>query len=411
MEVTACVRFAPLLCILFLYANNVSADLEDGINNAGDPRAPDLQRLVRNIRDLQSRDALPPELADLVARLENTSDITLLRQRLLALLPDVARQGFHKDRRQPFRQQRQPSTQPSNPASNWGDVFWLDADSNLNPRTDIWIQTWNNSSEQEDDFFEYEADANGWTFGIDRELTDNWLLSASFGVENADIDSSIFGRDDVESESTGLSLTYLGDQHSLSFAWQHTDAETDRVRVLFVPSDGGIRRFALQSEFDTQQDVIQITYGTFFEPNPHFTLAPFISASYAWLETDDYVEQGGNSLSLEVETDDEEQILASLGVTLSWNQIGEIWSFAPALTALVEHDFKSEVTSTLSRFTGTQTRFVTTGYDLSETRWRGAASITALYRDRASFSLSYEAQVRDDYNYDGVILTANIRVD
>ena len=416
MEVMQSVRFVSLLCTLIFYPLTVSADLEDSFNNARDPRNPDLQRLVRSIRDLQSRGALPPELADLVSRLDSTSDVIALRQRLIALLPDVARQDFHKDRRQPIRatriqNQNQNRGQPPTPASNWGGVLWLDSNADLAPRTDVWVQTWSNDSEQEDDIFEYTADSTGWTFGIDRELTDRWLLSASVGSEDADIDSSIFGRDEVDSQSASVSLSYIQGRHSFSFGWLRTDAETDRVRVLFVPTDGGIRRFPLQSDFDTQQDAVQITYGTYFTVSESFSIAPFLSASYAWLETDDYVERGGDSLSLIVETGGEEQILGSAGVTFSWQHIGNTWSFAPALTALVEHDCKSEITTTLSRFTGTDARFVTTGHDLSETRWRGAASVTALYRDRASFSLSYEAHVRDDYDYDGVILTAQIRVD
>ena len=411
-------RFLIVSLFILTLPISVQADLEDSLQNPADPRQRDLAQLVQTIRSLQARDRLPPELADLVSRLDSTSDLLLLRNRLLALLPDVARQNFHRDRRTPLRtnsgfsrQNHNDSTQRSKPASNWGDLLWLDSDTNLAPRTDLWVQTWANDSEQEDDFFEYSADSKGWLLGIDQELTERWLLSVSVGTEASEIDSSIFGRDDVDSQQASVGLTYAKDQHSVGLTWQRTDSETDRLRVLFVPTESGIRRFPLVSDFDTTRNSIQIAYSTYFEPSTTFAITPFVSASYAWLETDDYVERGGDALSLIVETDDEEQILGSLGVTLSWLRIGENWSFAPAITALVEHDFKSEITTTISRFTGTDSRFITTGHDISETRWRGGASLSAIFRDRASLTFAYEAHVRDDYEYDGVILSAQLRVD
>lgn len=416
-ETRITLMFKVFIFVIATMAVPAWSALEDSLIDAGqNQRTADLERLVRTIRTLQARGALSGELSDLVNNLDSTTDVSRLRARLLNLLPDVSRQTYHRERRAVFAtkqiQFRSTPTQ-STPGNSWGNVLWLDTSQTYQPATNLWLQSWTDTTEQDGvtGFDDFEADTTGYAIGIDRELTQNWSLSLSLGTETTDIDSSIFGEDEVDSHRATVGLNYTRGRHFFGLSWQQTRADTDRLRVLFVPTLSGFRRLSLNSDFDTKRDGAQISYSTYFEPTTFFTVTPFVTASYSQLDTDDYTERGGDTLSLNVETDTESQLFGTAGVSLSWLKFGETWSFSPSVTAAVEHDFESDVTTTTSRFLGTDARFVTTGHDLTETRWRIAASMSALYRDRASFSLSYETNRKDDYSYEGVILALQVRVD
>jgi len=393
-----------------------SAALEDSYTTVDkDARKSDLHSLVLTLRRLETAHALSKELAEAVDHMDSDADLLGTRARLLSFLPDISRQTFIRERRnslQPIRPAKEAPT-TSSTTNSFSQILWLDPNTTYKPETELWLQTWNDSSEQDgvSGFNDFTADSRGLSIGLDRELTDKWLLGLSVGTDDSEIDSKAFGKDDIDTNRVGVGLSYASGRHSVSFSWQRDQAETDRVRILLLPTAKGIKRIRLLSEFDNTRDSSSIGYSTFFEPTHSSSISPFIRAAYGRVRTDDYNERGDSSLGLAVATDDQTQLLGTLGVTFSWFHFSESWSFAPSITVAMEYDFRSDFTTTLSRFTDTSDTFRTRGYELTETRWRASAAMTAFYRNRAYISLSYEADDKDDYHHDGVILALTVRVD
>jgi hypothetical protein len=415
------IRLTHLLKILLLVSATTSLSawsaLEDGLTSPGqNKRTADLEHLIRAIRSLQARGALSGELGEIVNDLDKMSDIAGLRAGLLNLLPDVTRQTYHRERRARFDVKPNdflPSSNQPISGNSWGNVFWLDTSQTYQPATNLWLQSWNDTTEQDGvtGFNDFKADTTGYAIGIDRELTASWSLSLSLGEEVTNIDASIFGEDEVDSHRATIGLNYRRGRHFFGANWQQTRSETDRIRMLVVPTRTGFRRIVLNSDFDTKRDGTQISYATYFEPSSSFMITPFVTANYSQQDTDDYTERGSGKLSLSVTSDTASQFFGTAGLALSWLHFGETWSFSPSVTAVVEHDFDSDTTITTSQFQATNTHLVTTGQDLAATRWRAAASISLLYRDLAGFSLSYETDRKDNYSYEGVILTLQVRID
>lgn len=401
--------FSMLMC----GANPAYSALEDALRE-GAERNTDLERLVRTLRRLQNSDLVDGELNDLISRLD-TTPLPVLRDRLLRLLPAVSRDALHKERRTPLQNRHHEQANPGeSPNLNaWGDQIWFDAESTHTPSTSLYLQTWNNHSEQDGvlNFDDFQADSSGYMLGIERSVASNWFVGFGVGIEQTDIDSSIFGADEVDAHHLSAIAGYAAGRHWVSLSWRQGTYQTDRVRVLFVPNAGALRTLNLSSNFDTVRTDIEVGYAAYFEPSLFFSISPFVTAGWGRLDTENYTERGGGAFNLNVDTAAEDQFFGSAGVTVSRFYPRETISFTPALTAAIEHDFNSEVITTVSRFRGTSDRFLTTGNELSETRWRMAASVTVAYRDRAQLALSYEAHRKDDYHYDGVILTLQLDLD
>jgi hypothetical protein len=205
-----------------------SVALEDSYTTVDkDARKSDLHSLVLTLRRLETAGALSKELAEVVDYMDSDADLLSTRTQLLSFLPDISRQTFIRERRNPLQPIRPAKGTPttSTTADSFSQILWLDTTATYKPETELWLQTWHDSSEQD-----------------------------------------------------------------------------------------GVSGF---------------------------------------------------------------------------------------------NDF----TTTLSRFSETSDTFRTRGYKLTETRWRASAAMTAFYRNRAYISLSYEADAKDDYRHDGVILQLTVRVD
>ena len=399
---------AIILCV----SANAGAVLEDSIPQAPDPKD-NVRRLVELLRDIERRGGDP---GGIVADLDRNQNLQQVASSLRSILPDVARLHALRERVSPLpssMRHRSPTESRSEAIqSSFSPVLWLDSQATYQPNTYFWLQAFSDDAEQDDSdgINGFKSDSRGFTLGFDRELTERWTAGISMTRASGTIESDVFGEDDTTTQSFDLSLSYQRGQHSWNFDVTHSSGDVDRERFMFINTGTEIRRFRLLSDIDTDQTGLSLGYSSFFTRDSGFAVSPFASLRYATLKTDDYQERGINNVSLDVQTDDEEQLVGTIGLSASWGIFGDQWIWSPYVNAAVDHDFKAEVTVTRSRINQSDLRFITEGYDIEETRFRFGAGLSAMWGESLSLSLGYEGHRKGDYHYDGVILNLQTKL-
>lgn len=269
----------------------------------------------------------------------------------------------------------------------------------------LWSQVWIDDAEQDDrdNIDGFDARSRGLTFGLDRTFG-RLGLGAQVATSTGTTESDLFGEDDVDSIEFGVNANWSIDDHLLSASITYTDSELDRLRVIAIPTQTELRLFRLTSTIDSTQWAATVGWSGHWEIGDAWAVAPFTAFSYAQLETDDYLEQGAGNLSLGVATDDEQQSVGTIGASLSYLSGRGNWLISPSITFAYEHDFKADATQTQSRFLGTNFRFASRGYSITENRVRVSAGLQLANLNGWGFSLSLETQRKDDYAYNAAII-------
>ncbi len=400
------VRALLLLLTLVLPASSLGAALDDIDLTA--PEARNLAGLVALFRD--RREALTGELADVAERLEAAPSALAARLLLRQLLPELAR---HRAARQAstqragtFSETRRRRGSGSSPRGNGfaNAVTWLtsvDPASAAVPRTTVWLEGSTDSAEQDDrDGIDgFDSDASGMMLGLSRELRPGFNLGIAGGRTSADVTTPGRGRDDTDSDDyLAFSNLTLG-AHQVDFLVSARISDTDRARLLLIPRDGEIRRIVLTSEVETEELLISAGWRYDAELADGWYLTPGVTLSHVGLATDDYLETGGGELGLLVETDDEEQLLASASLGLGRFIVAGPWALTPAMFLSVEHALKTDDTVTTSTFTGTRFGFTARGYSVEKTRISGGLSLGAYHLSGFGASLGVIHERQDDYRY------------
>ncbi|MEM7099884.1 MAG: autotransporter outer membrane beta-barrel domain-containing protein [Pseudomonadota bacterium] len=424
--------------LTFLITSSVSpcsyAAIDQAIDDASRPD-PNLNRLGSTLRALQSLGATRGDLIDVVNELEMASSPELVRRALRTLLPAINRSAAIRQRVTDNRwRNRKSDTQRlrRSTKSNSNQVLratalnysWYAAPSEQNTNTgvapdkikNIWLQTWTDSAEQDDqDFFDgFEATQTGVALGLDLAITENLDFGVSIGRYSGEVDSNIFGEDQSNGTQLGVYVARSYGNHTISAQLNNSRDQIDRERLMIVLTETQPRTFLLTSDIDSQQIGYSIDYSYSFLPDLHstssFMFSPFASVAYAEIQTDNYIERGSETLSLSVETQDEEHLSGTIGATLGWAYFHTNWTVMPSLTLAFEHDFQADPTVTTSRFRDTTLTFDTEGLELEENRWRYNLGLSLIHRNNIGIGFSYQGQRKGDYRYDGVVLNLQISI-
>ncbi|NOX51068.1 MAG: autotransporter outer membrane beta-barrel domain-containing protein [Gammaproteobacteria bacterium] len=399
----------------------VGADIESSIAAGSDPNA-NLSRLMRALRHLQQNNPSVDGRNEVLNILDNASNAQQVRRSLRSLLPEVTRQNMLRERSVPAfnsRRTKHISRLPTGERSAYlqpfsSNLVWLDSTDRYQPTTDFWLQTWVDQGTQDDaDGFDgFDSESRGFAIGVDYNLSENLALGISAGRNNGEVSSDIFGDDEQYSNEIAVAVFYEQGIHSFSGSFKHSKSEVDRERIIIVDTDTASRSFRLNSDFQSTQNTLSLGYSLFLTHSDSFTFSPYLLATYSHLAIDNYIERGRGSLALIVETDNEAQLIGTLGANMSWSwAVGE-WLVAPHIGVAIERDFRADVTTTFSRFSDAPTslRFQTTGYNVEQNRWRYAFGISALHTKNVSVSINYEGQRKSDYKYDAAIINLRIRI-
>ena len=418
MPITPITRIAcwiafSLLITAMTSAAPAHASLEEITANAGDSQR-NLLRLVILLRRLQASDTLPTELADVVDALDAADPQTLSAARTLrTLLPSVNRLQTVKDRVRPAKRYigamrlNDPRT-----GGRWGRLRRFESADGVEPkRWQLWLDAHQDDSEQDDkDGFDgFSAESDSVSAGVEFELTKALNLGLNLGRYDTDLTSDVFGEDQQDSTDAALSLSYRHNNHVFSTSVAYTSTDTERIRGVIVGAPTGLRAIRLDADIDADQRSISLGYAGMLFEGDHWQFSAVVSGSYAVLDTDDYVEQGPDGFTLNVKTETSKQVLGAAGGDMSWSLFRGGWLIAPHLTAAVEHDFRADPITTVSRFRDTGPRFKTEGFAVEETRFRYGAGIYFLHERGFGLGLHYDGLRKDDYRYDAATISLQMR--
>ncbi len=367
----------------------IAQDLAERISGAG----AELTQLARYLER-----ATQGELAEVGTLLRGEQNREQLLRNLRALRPAIgraqARRYLRTSRlppRQAHRRLRGPllasiESESELPAPDPAGVSW-------------WVLATIDDAEQDSDaeLDAFDADSRSVSLGVERTFG-AYQVGLSTAYLDADVDSRRLGDDEIRALQVSLALSRTFGEHVLAANVGYTDSRTDRLRNVPIQTMNGIRAFALTSDIDAEQFAVSLGWSRSVEVSERLSLTPTANLAYSRLTTQDYVERGAGNLGLDVATEDTEQLIASLGLHLSYfTEVGD-WLLAPSLSIGVDHDLQSDAISSTSRFRGTDFRFVTDGFAIEETRWRVGLGLQLLTLSGFGVSVALEAQRKDDYS-------------
>ena len=407
------IRFSAA-CLVSTCGVGVYADIDTIVAAERDHRG-NLARLVTALRQAQVSDK--GELANVYGRL-NASEVSSrdVVRGLRSLLPDVTRLGFVRQRASQAGQVpalsggRNEKSRTKLPAFS----YFNDLDETSDERDGArgwWLQGWGEEARQEDaDGFDgFDARFSGVSAGLHYEISPVLTASFSAGLFEGTVDSRGLGEDEQDGDDYSLSLTYSRGAHAVNLAASYEPMQIDRLRVILVNTGGGPRRIPLRSQFDAEQASLSAGYTHSFILGDSLLVSSTAGLSYAQLRTEDYTEVGGGSLSLSVQTEDEVQVVGSVGLDVSWfAQVGA-WSLLPSVGVAFDHDFRADPTQTSATFRGHSVRFGTEGYDVEQDRWRASMGLQMQHANGLGVGLSYIGYRRDDYRYNALVISMHGR--
>lgn len=412
---------AVLVCAFVISTAPTYADLEDGVIG-NDRERETLRALVTTLRLLQIQGDLRGDLNTVSSLLDNSTRPDLVRASLRNLLPEVARL---KDIRERFAQAkpqlrtlsrpRQERAPRQTPPANVGlsNLLWLDTTDTFTPSTQIWLEAHTDRSEYDpaDEFDGFDADNHGFTLGVDFALSPTLTLGFSVGGGSGSIDSQRLGADDVDANEYALSLSYSRGSHAWMGSFAVSDSDIDRLRVVPIVTENTVRRFQLRSNFESRQTAYGLGYSYFWDYSARSAIAPFVTFNLIESETEDYIERGGDTLGLEVTSEDVSQPIGSAGITWSsaWLPSSN-WLIAPSISLSFEHDFSADSSTTQYRFINIPRapRLRIDGSESEENRWRFDAGLTFMHERNVTIGINYQTYRKADYRFDAAIMNIQL---
>ncbi len=352
-------------------------DVDATLASAADSRN-NLARLVTAMRQARNTDS--GQLADIFDRIDRTdAPNRAVLTTLTSLLPQTSRsEGLRyrrvKGPRQNGHKKQQPSTiQPRNFAVQW---FTTDSQQPTRARS-AWLQVQHSDAQLDDEqeLSGFDATASQASIGFDQEF-DDWTFGVWGGYQRGEVDSGLFGDDQQRSSEFGISAFYHFGPHTLGASASTSDIEIDRERMLVIEVGAGPRRIPLQADIETRYTSITAGYYAGFEASEAALISPSISLTYSRARTDDYIERGSERLALQVQSDDIDQLVGSVGLSASMFIEYGNWSWSPFIGGTWERDFRRDPLITVSRFGNTRFSFITENADPEADRWLAEVGVS-----------------------------------
>ncbi|MGI9327916.1 MAG: autotransporter outer membrane beta-barrel domain-containing protein, partial [Pseudomonadales bacterium] len=354
--------------------------------------------------------------AELRQRLLQSADRSLVRSVLGSLLPELVRGHYQRrqsmansGRQPPLGGSRQLLSKPRNIGHGAGLLPLLFAATDTEPESrsqELWLQVWRDDASQDDrqELEGFDADSVGVGLGFSQRLTDALGLSLGVARTDADLDGGFSGEDEVRSLEFSTSLSWsLTSTQSLSLRYAYTDHDTERRRLALIPFAGELRRVPLLADITASQQSVSLLWSQYYLANNGIGIAPFIDLNASRLSTDDYLERGNNDFALAVTTEDETQLVGSVGISVDYSRSIGSWFVLPSLNLSYSYALDADSTRTLSSFRSFSQSFDASGYDVAENRFQYGAGVRFLNAGGLVLAIDLQFESYDDYDQRAVL--------
>jgi fibronectin-binding autotransporter adhesin len=269
---------------------------------------------------------------------------------------------------------------PTQPASNDTlSCFWANG-----------LRQWGNASGDA----HYDWTTDGGQIGLDRELSSEWAVGATFAYADTNTHDVAGGHNEARSKMGGLYASYAPGPLNVGAMAFYSANDNDTRRNVQV---GGTSQQA-RADFDGDSYGLGVRFGYRLTGEQGPLVRPFVEAFYDHQNATDFSETGADSGNLSARVHSRDGIRGTLGVQLADNFEGYGRVFRPALELGVAHQF-GDVRSMLDLqpFSDAPS-FRTYGPAMDRTAYLARASLNVSLGENASVALGYGGEVADDYS-------------
>lgn len=266
-----------------------------------------------------------------------------------------------------------------------------------------WFQALNNDSNQDkrDGIDGYNANAKGFSLGIDGKLTESTVLGLAFSTINTDVDADDGNHTDVDTNALTGYGSWTSGQFFVDGSLTYGKNRNHSKREIVAGATA-------KGNYDSDLLGLNALAGYAFDINNGMIVEPRVAARYSVVNIDGFTEKGSSSANLT--TGDQRMEVGELGAGVrlagQFQVAGGI--LEPEVKAMAYHDFIADSTNSTSTFVLGGNSFVTSG--ASSARDSYELGLGATYRKEAvTVGLGYDRLTKTGFEAD--TLTAKVRYD
>jgi outer membrane autotransporter protein len=283
-----------------------------------------------------------------------------------------------------------------------GQLFASGGLSQVQGKSGLWLDAFGQWGDQdeEDGFTGYDYFMRGATLGFDHRLADKVMAGLSLGYSRSDMDlDQNQGSGDVKSLFGSLYGSYFDKNlyidAILSYGWNWYD----NSRFLTI---GGILREAT-SDHDGRLFSGYLGGGYYFDFKP-FSVGPYGSLQYIYLDEESFEEKGGGGVSLRVDDRQTDALFSELGVRMVGRFEGKYGYFLPEVSLAWGYDFDIDDHVVRASFAGSPgASFSIDGQDVERNGLIAGAGLTFMHKGGFSTSFRYKGDFRGDYKSNAIM--------
>ncbi|WP_135081912.1 autotransporter outer membrane beta-barrel domain-containing protein [Terasakiella sp. SH-1] len=252
----------------------------------------------------------------------------------------------------------------------------------------------------------YDADTFGIAGGLDAEVADGIRLGGSFAYSKTDVDGKGTGnaKTDIKSYQFTVYGDYTTDKYYVEGMVGYARNNNDTSRQLTF---GGLNRTA-EGDYDSNQYMVSVGGGMPINLKGNAFITPMGSLSYTHVSSDSYTETGAGNLNLNVNPDDVDAFVASLGAKVHTKVKQGKGHLIPSATLGLSYDFSGDEATATGSYTGGGAAFTVEGAEVEQLA--GNAGLGVTYDDGAwSVGANYDAEFKSDYTGHSATLEARFK--
>ena len=269
-------------------------------------------------------------------------------------------------------------------------------------KSGLWLNGYRQWGDQQgtSGFTGYDYGLYGGTLGFDRTFSDNLMVGVSLGHSNTSVDLDDHrGKGDIKNTTGSLYGSYFTDNAYVEGAISYGRNKYSNYRNLTI---GSINR---RADSDHHGDVYSAYLGGGYLFNVNkWTIGPFGSLKYVYLNEEGFTETGADSLNLRVDRRKTDSLVSELGFRVVRAFKTKSGNLIPELTAALSYDFDIDDRVITASFSGSpDATFSMKGQKVERYGATVGAGLTFIHDKGFSTTLKYSGEFREKYQSHGVM--------
>jgi outer membrane autotransporter protein len=315
-------------------------------------------------------------------------------------------QVVRENLRSPEMESRAQASQPVLLAYNGsnqqlGQLLAPRQEADLYRRLGVWLQGFGQWGSQDavDGFSSFSYNLAGTAAGLDYALTKRLVLGANFGYGYTKINQdNNFASGHFDSLYGSLYGAYFGERAYLEGVLSYGHHKYRNNRLISI---GPLQRVAESNH--TGNSFFLFMEGGYSWPVQNWTLQPFGSLFYTYLDEGGFQESGAAGLDMQVDARQTNSVVSEMGLRLARVIKTSKGILIPEVKAAWQHDFAVSARTLPISFAGAPLGLAIDGRDLSQDGAVVSAGLSFTSKGGVTTSIKYDAELRGGYQAQAVI--------